>query len=207
VPVRVQRADLVGAARLVFTYPPGYDQAQAEVLGNAADWLAMSEAADGEMLLGLVSTASDAEAPNDLVLVLRFRSSAGSASLATGVALAQQEFAGRDGVLLAPSAPNTSVPSSAMKLVLSEARPNPFTRETRFVLGLSHASHAEVGVFDLSGRRVVTLHRGALEAGEHPFRWDGTQADGARAVDGVYFYRAQAGVASMTRKLVLLRGR
>ena len=84
-----------------------------------------------------------------------------------------------------------SVPSGPGKIGLSEARPNPFTHETHFVLGLGEAAFAELGVFDLSGRRVAKLFEGRLDAGQHPFRWDGTRSDGSRAAGGVYFYRVR----------------
>jgi hypothetical protein len=204
--VRVHRADLVGAGRLVFTYPAGY-QAEAELLGDASAWMLVTEAADGEMIVGMISMSPATENASDLELMLHFNSAGAAAAVTNAIELAEQEFAGRDGVLLTPSPPNTSVPTSGLRLDLSAALPNPFSRETRFVLALSRAGDAEVAVFDLSGRRVATLHRGALAAGEHTFRWDGTQEDGARTRDGVYFYRAMAGGVSATRKMVLLRGR
>jgi hypothetical protein len=98
-----------------------------------------------------------------------------------------------------------SAPGPAPRVGLSEARPNPFKRETHFVLALAEATVADLGIFDLLGRRVANLFQGRLEAGEHPFRWDGTQSDGIRAQDGVYFYRVRTEQATATRKLVLIR--
>ena len=66
-------------------------------------------------------------------------------------------------------------------------------------------SPIEVAIFDLSGRRVATIHRGELPAGSREFAWNGRLADGSQARDGVYFYRAIAGAGTEARKLVLLR--
>jgi flagellar hook assembly protein FlgD len=78
------------------------------------------------------------------------------------------------------------------------------SRETRFELTTSASANVDLGIFDLSGRRVATIHRGALEAGPHSFRWDGTASGGGRVPSGVYFYRAQTASTSATRKLVVL---
>ena len=207
VPVRVSRADLVGAARLAFSYPHDrFDDTRVEVLGDASQWLQISEDVGGQMVVGLIAANPDVEVGGDIELMLHFQLAPGQ-SPSTDIRLASSEFAGRDGVPLAPGPPQTSVPEAQVRLALSAARPNPFGSTTRFVLSASRATEADVGVFDLTGRRLVTLHRGPLSAGDHAFTWDGTTADGSSARDGVYFYRAFASGVTATRKLVLLRGR
>ena len=91
-------------------------------------------------------------------------------------------------------------------LALSPGEPNPFAHEARFQVGLARAAAVELTVHDLSGRLIATLHRGALEAGSHPFVWNGTRAGGGVAANGIYLVRARAGGEVATRKLVLLRG-
>ena len=51
----------------------------------------------------------------------------------------------------------------------------------------------DVGVFDVSGRRVATLHAGAFAAGRHAIRWDGSGAGGRPVAPGVYLVRMGSG--------------
>ena len=89
---------------------------------------------------------------------------------------------------------------------LSAPRPNPFKRESQFVLTLARGGAIELAIYDLGGRRIATLHHGELAAGAHPFVWNGRGNSGARARDGVYLIRAEGVGSSTARKLVQLRG-
>ena len=111
-----------------------------------------------------------------------------------------------EGLIIAPSSGVAGVPGAPSKLVLS-ARPNPFTHDTRIDLTLASASDVRLGIYDLSGRLVLELFRGRMEAGARAFTWDGRRTDGSRAADGVYFVRAAASGALSTQRLVLMRGR
>jgi len=121
------------------------------------------------------------------------------------VSLAGGSFSGTDGVALAvelgsPSA-TLAVP---VRLDLSAARPNPFVGQTRFTVTLSAPATLEVGVYDLQGRLVASLHRGPAAAGELEFTWDRRRDAGGLAPSGVYFYRAVADGDPVTRKLVVM---
>jgi len=91
-------------------------------------------------------------------------------------------------------------------LMLSAARPNPFTRETRLALNLDRGADVDLAVHDLSGRRVATLYRGALAAGPHEFAWSGARSDGSTAPNGIYFVQARVGGERLSRKVIFLRG-
>ncbi|MFH1279742.1 MAG: M20/M25/M40 family metallo-hydrolase [Candidatus Eisenbacteria bacterium] len=88
---------------------------------------------------------------------------------------------------------------------VAQNRPNPFNPATTIRFDLARPSDALVTVFDISGRRVRTVHRGPLEAGLHEIPWDGRDEEGAEAPSGVYFCRVAAGELSETRKMTLLR--
>ena len=204
-PVHLAGADLVGSARLALSYPAEvFAGASVELLGDAASWLQVSEAENGELVIGLVAMAPAAQIPSSLDLRIDFTTRAGQTA-SGDVQLTSAEFVAPDGAVLLPSAPPTSVPPGPQALDLSAARPNPFGRETRFVLSVTTSGDAELGIFDLAGRRVATIHRGPLAAGDHAFAWNGTRDDGSRAADGVYFYRVQGFGTTVTRRLVLLR--
>jgi hypothetical protein len=70
---------------------------------------------------------------------------------------------------------------------------------------LPAASHARLEVFDLAGRRVRTLHDGAMAAGEHRQSWDGRDDHGLSLPDGVYLIRLESGSRSAVTRAVLLR--
>ena len=83
--------------------------------------------------------------------------------------------------------------------------PNPATSAARIDLALDRTSSLRVLVIDVRGRRVSTIHDGALAAGPHALRWDGRDASGAPAAAGLYWILATDGARSISRPLVILR--
>jgi hypothetical protein len=61
-----------------------------------------------------------------------------------------------------------------------------------------------VEIYDLGGRRVSELHRGALPAGARALAWDGRSRDGQLAHTGVYFVRARLDGFEQVTRFVLL---
>ncbi len=74
--------------------------------------------------------------------------------------------------------------------------PNPFRRETSVWLSLPAETRVAVEVFDLLGRRVRTLSRAFLSAGDHRFAWDGRDQSGSEVAGALYMVRARAGDSS-----------
>ena len=83
--------------------------------------------------------------------------------------------------------------------------PNPFDTTTRISLALDRDQAVRLDVFDVTGRRVRTLHEGPLAAGSHRLEWDGTTDAGAPVAAGTYFYRLTTETRTETRRLVRLR--
>jgi hypothetical protein len=88
---------------------------------------------------------------------------------------------------------------------LGAAVPNPFANQTRIDYSLAQRGPAEIGVFDIGGRRVATLFRGQAEPGAHVVTWDGRTADGRLAPTGVYLCVLQTDAGRQARRLVLNR--
>ena len=88
---------------------------------------------------------------------------------------------------------------------LAQNYPNPFNPSTSIEFSLQERSEVTVSVFDLLGRRLITLLNGMKPAGIHRIEWDGTDASGKAAATGIYFYRLQAGDFIETRKMLLLK--
>lgn len=83
---------------------------------------------------------------------------------------------------------------------LAQNYPNPFNGWTAFEFSLPLRAAAELRVFDVLGSVVAVLASGPLDAGEHRISWDASSLP-----SGVYLYRLQAGGATTTKKLLLLR--
>ncbi len=95
--------------------------------------------------------------------------------------------------------------SAGGKFRLAQNMPNPFNPKTTIAFNLPQPGDVRLEIYDVAGRRVVTLVDGHMDAGPHTVRWDGTTADGERAASGVYFYKLAADGELQSRKMVLLK--
>jgi len=99
----------------------------------------------------------------------------------------------------------TSVPAAEPPFRLSPPFPNPFNPSTRIPLSLDAPSALSLEILTAEGRRVATLHEGALDAGRHEFTWGGRDEDGNPVASGLYFARCGDGKSSQTQKLLMLK--
>jgi len=95
-------------------------------------------------------------------------------------------------------------PVDSSQAGMSSSHPNPFRDQNSFGVSLDQAQMVDVAVFDLLGRRVVTIHHGMLPEGTSRLAWNGRRQDGSRAPGGVYFYRLTLGSRVIHRQVVLL---
>lgn len=102
--------------------------------------------------------------------------------------------------------PNSVDASVASRVGFSrEPAPNPSRGSVGFAITLPVESNTELSVHDVSGRRVATLHRGLLRAGEHAWQWNGRTDSGVRAAAGRYVVRLRAGATVVSRAVSLVR--
>jgi flagellar hook assembly protein FlgD len=87
---------------------------------------------------------------------------------------------------------------------MSSSHPNPFRDQNNFSVSLDDAQLVDVAVFDLLGRRVITIHHGMLPQGTTQLAWSGRRPDGSRAPGGIYFYRLTLANRVIHRQVVLL---
>lgn len=101
---------------------------------------------------------------------------------------------------------NPDSPPDARRLVLYQNVPNPFNPVTtiNFFIG-GDGGYASLIVYDVGGRRVVTLIDREFVEGEAMVRWDGRDEHGRTVASGVYFYALEVGGEKVARKLVFLR--
>ena len=104
-----------------------------------------------------------------------------------------------------PDASVTGGESPSPRTGLLPCSPNPFNPSTLIGFTLDSAGPVKITIFDISGRLVVTLADGDFEAGRHSVRWNGCNSARAQAGSGVYICRMEAGGASDTSTLVLVK--
>jgi hypothetical protein len=98
-----------------------------------------------------------------------------------------------------PPPPLAVEPDAARPIVLG-AYPNPFRSGGRIQFELSRASAVMLEVFDVRGRRVETLARGAYSAGRHEVAWN------TRTLSpGVYFVSLTSEAGVDRRRVALIR--
>jgi len=96
--------------------------------------------------------------------------------------------------------PAAGVPAGEVipnQLVVAGPTPNPSNARIILRFGLPTAGRAQMGVFDVSGRKVATLADGSYTAGYHSVEWQ----SGGRS--GIYFVQLQAGGDRVTHKVVI----
>lgn len=203
VPIHIDRADQLGAARLAMNFPASRWRIVSLDTDDSA-WLTLAGEDNGQIIMGAIRI-SDAPAAGGLDLTLRLAPVGAAAGGELGTLTA--DVSGTDGAMLSAAvvAPIRPLPGGLV-VELSENRPDPFSGETRFTLSLPAATAVELSVYDLNGRRVATLHHGALAAGVSEFGWSGRSDAGSRLGAGVYFYRAVIGGRAVSRRMVYLGG-
>ena len=89
------------------------------------------------------------------------------------------------------------------------ATPNPVSGATSFAFAVPRHAAVDLEIVDLRGRRVYTVFREEMEAGERIVGWNGTDASGRPVASGQYFARLRARGPgfdeALTRKLVVVR--
>jgi len=95
--------------------------------------------------------------------------------------------------------PSDHIPTIPTRLELS-AYPNPFNSTTKIEFTLPVTQRVSLQIYDVLGREVAVLLNEMKTAGEHRVRFDGEALS-----SGVYFCRMEAGTATRTQKIVLMK--
>ncbi len=110
-----------------------------------------------------------------------------------------------DNLIVAVPTPIAVPREGATTALRLAASPNPARGATAIAFALPAAGPAQLAVYDLAGRRVALLASGVLEAGAHEARWAGTGVEGVPVATGMYVVRLEAGGATLTRRVLMLR--
>jgi hypothetical protein len=83
--------------------------------------------------------------------------------------------------------------------------PNPANPQTQIQYILSVPGQVQVQIYNISGQLVRAFDMGYLQPGSYSVTWDGRRHDGIPVASGVYLYKIQAGLHSVTNRMVLLK--
>lgn len=97
--------------------------------------------------------------------------------------------------MIARSAQGDQVPNAVF---LDQNFPNPFNPSTRIRYGLPQSTRVRITVYTLVGRPIATLVDAQQEAGVYTVEFTAQEVP-----SGVYFYRLQTDIGSVTRRLTI----
>ena len=92
------------------------------------------------------------------------------------------------------------------KFALKQNFPNPFNPTTTLEFEVPEITQdLQLTVFDVLGRKVVSLYRGDVQPGVFNYQWNGKDAAGNDMLTGVYFAILKAAQFSHTIKMMLIK--
>jgi len=99
----------------------------------------------------------------------------------------------------------TSRNQKLLPFYLHPPAPNPVTHSTVLNFSLSQPGHAQLFVYDISGRLVKVLLDGQCNAGQQTLTWDGTDSVGKPIANGVYTVMLSSSSGQLTKRVVVAR--
>ncbi len=85
------------------------------------------------------------------------------------------------------------------------AYPNPFRSSCSVKVESTRQANASLGVYNLRGQLVKSLHQGSLTKGDNIYSWDGKDASGQTVSPGVYLLHLKTGENMQTTKIVYIK--
>lgn len=83
--------------------------------------------------------------------------------------------------------------------------PNPLRHEAKLTFRLPAREEVRIDLYDIGGRRVRTLLRGAAAAGEHSLAFGAVDAGGRPLSSGIYFLRMESPSITQIRQVAIVR--
>ena len=130
-----------------------------------------------------------------------------SENIVSNVMIENVLLAGIDGSLINQ---NIRTNSSDFKVVpnefaLHQNHPNPFNPNTTISFDLPEESFVNLTVYNLTGKKVLTLKSDNVSAGFHSLDWNGKDEFGNSVASGMYFYRLDTKSFQSTKKMLFLK--
>jgi len=83
--------------------------------------------------------------------------------------------------------------------------PNPFNPETCISYNLPFECQTELSIYNIKGKKIITLVNEIKEAGYHSQIWNGKDEEGIKVSSGVYIYRLETDYYKMAKTMVLIK--
>ncbi|MFZ1082077.1 MAG: fibronectin type III domain-containing protein [Candidatus Kryptoniota bacterium] len=84
--------------------------------------------------------------------------------------------------------------------------PNPFNPSTTIPVYIFKEANIKIEVYNVIGQKVAEVYNGDASAGQHLFKWNGTDGIGRELSSGIYLYRVSASLGySVTHKMVFIK--
>jgi hypothetical protein len=84
--------------------------------------------------------------------------------------------------------------------VLEQNYPNPFNNITKIEFTVPDLSWVVLEIYDIQGKKVMTLFNGSKRAGKHVVNFDGSKLG-----SGVYIYKLSSGQNTISKKMILMK--
>ena len=88
---------------------------------------------------------------------------------------------------------------------LNQCYPNPFNPNTTITYNIPISGNVQLGIYDISGKKVATLVDEFQSAGFHSLKWIARDDNNQSLSSGLYLYRLQSGTDVKTNKMLLIR--
>jgi FlgD Ig-like domain len=90
-------------------------------------------------------------------------------------------------------------------VILHQSYPNPFNPHTTISFELPKQTNVRIDIYDLTGKLIITLQDGVMDAGPQQVQWNGRVVSGRPAPSGAYYYRLQADKITRIGEMLLLK--
>ena len=100
----------------------------------------------------------------------------------------------------------TNIKTSNLKTdFLSQNTPNPFTKSTLISYSIAEPCNVQMIIYNHIGQVVRILINEDKPTGKHNIIWNGTDEQGNKLSNGIYFYKIQAGSKVFARKMMYIK--
>jgi len=96
-------------------------------------------------------------------------------------------------------------PFVPVEFSLEQNFPNPFNPSTVIAFSLIKDANVNLIVYSILGNKVATIYSGKAGKGRHEIEWNGKNDSGIAVSSGIYLYRLEVGVNSLTKKMLLVK--
>ncbi len=83
--------------------------------------------------------------------------------------------------------------------------PNPFNANTIVSFSISEPADVSLDIYDMLGRKVITLTDRHYETGKHEIKWNGKNSQNRDVSSGMYLYKLSSGGNTETKSMIYLR--